>query len=213
MQHATKGCAAADQSIRCANAWGCESARAARFAGTESSYGVTRTRERSQGGGRAVCGGALRAVDASGITRAFASGYFLAAVTSGLISEGSGAGWLPSWPHSRVSPQSRCPSVSGERRCGGLSFQSEGSGCTGDGGLTPHLDGSVNVYDVVPTISGCQPPYDYLNAKFSGLAPTSPSSAWDDDVLLRMWLSQITPDIWDTVPPALTMSGRLLAGS
>jgi hypothetical protein len=97
---------------------------------------------------------------------------------------------------------------------GHLSFQSAGSGCTGNGGLKPHLDGSVNVYDVVLSISGCQPPYDYLNAEFSGLATTSPSTAWGYDVLLRMWLSQANPDIWDLpAPPALTMSGRMLAGS
>jgi hypothetical protein len=96
---------------------------------------------------------------------------------------------------------------------GNLTFQSPGSGCTGDGRLKPHLDGSVNVYDVLfLTISGCQPPYDYLNAQFSGLATTSPSAAWDYDVLLRMWLSQTNPDIWDSAPPALTMSGRALVG-
>lgn len=92
---------------------------------------------------------------------------------------------------------------------GNLSFQSVGSGCTGSGRLRPHLDGSVNVYDVLILISGCQPPYDYLNAEFSGLATTSPSAAWDYDVNLQMWLTQINPDIWDSPPPALTMLGRL----
>lgn len=96
---------------------------------------------------------------------------------------------------------------------GKISFQSAGSGCTGNGGLESHLDGAVNVYDVVLTISGCQPPFDYLNADFYGLATTGPSTVWENDVLLQMWLTQTNPDIWDYSPPALTMSGRLLAGS
>jgi hypothetical protein len=94
---------------------------------------------------------------------------------------------------------------------GDLSFQSPSSGCAGNGRLKPHLDGSFNVYDVSLTISNCQPPYDYLNAEFSGLATTSPSSYWDYDALLRMWLSQTDPYIWgDPPPPALMMSGRPL---
>ena len=92
---------------------------------------------------------------------------------------------------------------------GHLSFESASSGCRGDGNLMPHKNGSVNVYDAVLTISDCQPPYDYLNAEFSGLATTSPSTIWDYDVLLRIWLTQTNPDVWDTLPPALTMSGRL----
>jgi len=97
---------------------------------------------------------------------------------------------------------------------GNLSFQSAGSGCTGSGRVKPHLDGAVNVYDVSLTITGCLSPYDGLNSYFEGLATTSPSSAWADDVLLQMWLSEpISPDIWEAPPPGLTMSARLLAGS
>jgi len=96
---------------------------------------------------------------------------------------------------------------------GYLSFQSPSSGCTGNGYLTPHLDGSFNVYDVWLSIAGCLAPYSYLNAEFEGLATTSPSAVWDYDVLLRMWLSQTNPDIWDDEPPALTMSGRVIASS
>ena len=92
---------------------------------------------------------------------------------------------------------------------GSISFQSPTSGCTGHGLLTPHLDGAVNVYDVTLNISNCQPPYGYLNSTYEGLASTSPGAAWDYDVLLRMWLSQPNPDIWDDVPPALTTLGRL----
>lgn len=92
---------------------------------------------------------------------------------------------------------------------GSISFQSPSSGCIGHGLLTPHLDGASNVYDVTLDISNCQPPYDYLNSTYEGLASTSPSATWDHDVLLRMWLSQPNPDIWDGVPPALTTLGRL----
>jgi hypothetical protein len=94
---------------------------------------------------------------------------------------------------------------------GDISFQSPDSGCTGRGTLTPHLKGVVNVYDVLLTISNCQPPYSQLNTDYEGLATTSPSAAWDYDALLRMWLLQTNPDIWDgQSPPALTMSARLL---
>jgi hypothetical protein len=73
---------------------------------------------------------------------------------------------------------------------GSLFFQSASSRCTGKGLLRPYLDGAVNVYDVSVTISDCHAPYGSFNSTFEGLAPTSPSAAWDYDVLLRMWLSQ-----------------------
>ena len=87
---------------------------------------------------------------------------------------------------------------------GVLSFQSASSGCTGNGQIRPHLNGAVNVYDVALTISGCNAPYNYLNSTFGGLATTSPSSEWDYDTNLRMWLSQQDPDVSGASPPALT---------
>jgi hypothetical protein len=74
---------------------------------------------------------------------------------------------------------------------GGLYFQSPSSGCVGNGRLTPHLDGSVNVYDVVLDVESCTAPKAYLNGVFEGFATTTPSSIWDYDSLLRMWLSRL----------------------
>jgi len=88
---------------------------------------------------------------------------------------------------------------------GSLSFQSAGSGCMGQGQSRPHLDGSVSVYDVSLSISGCQAPYDYLNGTYSGLASISPSDYWDYDELLRMWLSQ--DNVSGSTQPALTLLG------
>jgi hypothetical protein len=87
---------------------------------------------------------------------------------------------------------------------GVLSFQSASSGCTGNGQVRPHLNGAVNVYDVALTISGCNAQYSYLNSTFDGLTTTSPSSEWDYDSNLRMWLSQADPDVSGASPPALT---------
>lgn len=87
---------------------------------------------------------------------------------------------------------------------GVLSFQSVSSGCTGKGQVRPHLNGAVNVYDVSLTISGCDAQYSYFNSTFDGLATTSPSSVWDYDSNLRMWLSQPNPDVSGASPPALT---------
>jgi hypothetical protein len=72
---------------------------------------------------------------------------------------------------------------------GGLSFQSADTGCIGAGTLTPHLDGSFDVYDIVLTINSCQGGYGYLNGVFDGLATTTPSDYWDYDLLIRVWLS------------------------
>lgn len=73
---------------------------------------------------------------------------------------------------------------------GSLSLQSTGSGCAGTGRGQPHLDGLVLVFDISLSISGCQPPYDYLNGAFSGLASGNPSDYWNYDSLLQIWLSQ-----------------------
>jgi hypothetical protein len=87
---------------------------------------------------------------------------------------------------------------------GVLSFQSVSSSCKGKGQVRPHLNGAVNVYDVSLTISGCNAQYSYFNSTFDGLATTSPSSVWDYDSNLRMWLSQPNPDVSGSSPPALT---------
>ena len=89
---------------------------------------------------------------------------------------------------------------------GSLSFQSSGSGCTGNGQARPHLDGAVGVLDISLSLSGCQAPYDYLNGTYSGLASMSPSNYWDYDNLLRMWLSQDANGSGASVP-ALTLLG------
>ena len=92
-------------------------------------------------------------------------------------------------------------------RAGNVFLQSAQSSCSGNGTLTPHLDGTFNVYDVALTIEGCSEPYAYLNGKFAGLATTTPSDYWAYDSLLRVWLSN--PDGAPT-PVAVTMLGRPL---
>jgi hypothetical protein len=85
---------------------------------------------------------------------------------------------------------------------GRLFFQGASSGCTGNGDVSPHLDGQANVYDVTLTIASCDAAYAHLNGAYSGLATTTPSSYWDYDSLLRVWLS--TRDA-DAAPAAITM--------
>jgi len=85
---------------------------------------------------------------------------------------------------------------------GRLFFQSPSSGCVGNGTLTPHLDGTVNVYDVTLDVEGCQAPRAYLNGVFGGLATTTPSTVWDYDSLLRMWLARTDGT---SSPAALTL--------
>ena len=85
---------------------------------------------------------------------------------------------------------------------GQLFFQSAGSGCTGNGIASPHLDGNVNVYEVALTIASCDAPYTHLNGEFEGLATTTPGSYWDYDSFLRVWLSTSDPS---APPEAITM--------
>jgi hypothetical protein len=66
---------------------------------------------------------------------------------------------------------------------GALSFQSAHSGCTGSGML-----GSS--FDVTLTITNCSGAFGYLNGDYAGLATTTPSSVWDYDGLLRVWVSK-----------------------
>jgi hypothetical protein len=87
---------------------------------------------------------------------------------------------------------------------GVMFFQSASSGCTGNGRLRPHLDGAVDVYDVSLIISGCDAPHSTLNSTFDGLATISPSSKWDYDDNLRMWLSQQDATASGSSPPVLT---------
>jgi hypothetical protein len=72
---------------------------------------------------------------------------------------------------------------------GQMFFQRAHSGCTGNGTLTPHLDGKFGVYDVSLTIEGCNTDHSSLNGDFEGLASTTASSVWNYDDVLRIWLS------------------------
>lgn len=64
---------------------------------------------------------------------------------------------------------------------GAMFFQSSHSGCVGNGMLSTSK--------VTLTIDNCSGPFAYLNGEYSGLATITPSSVWDYDGLLRVWLS------------------------
>jgi len=85
---------------------------------------------------------------------------------------------------------------------GRLFFQSANSGCTGNGSLAPHLDGKFNVYDVSLSIATCDAVHGHMNGDFKGFASVSTSTAWSEDVVIRIWLSTR-----DGMPPrvAITM--------
>ena len=85
---------------------------------------------------------------------------------------------------------------------GGLFFQSPGSGCVGNGTLAPHAAGPAGIYDVTLLMESCSGAYAYLNGTYGGLALASPSSIWQYDSLLQIWLSQGSAD---GSPAALTM--------
>jgi hypothetical protein len=87
---------------------------------------------------------------------------------------------------------------------GMLFFQSANSGCVGNGALVPHLDGAADIYDVTLLLESCTGGYAYLNGQYDGLALFTPSSYWDYDALLRMWLSKPTGE---APPAALTTLG------
>ena len=89
---------------------------------------------------------------------------------------------------------------------GKLFFQGASSGCTGNGDVSPHPDGRLNLYDVTLTIASCNATHAHLNAACTGLAATTASSYWDYDMLLRMWLS--TGDA--AAPAAITMLAERL---
>lgn len=73
---------------------------------------------------------------------------------------------------------------------GALSFQSAHSGCTGNGTLAAHSDGTDSASDATLTIGNCTGVFAYLNGEYTGLATSTPSSYWDYDALLRVWLSK-----------------------
>jgi hypothetical protein len=71
-----------------------------------------------------------------------------------------------------------------------LFFQSPETGCTGNGEIGWHGDGSLDVYDVTLTIGGCNAAFAYLNSDFEGLATVESIVPWDYDYsVLRMWVS------------------------
>jgi hypothetical protein len=86
-------------------------------------------------------------------------------------------------------------------QAGQVSFQSANSGCTGNGTVRVHFDGSHNAFDVALTIGNCKAPHVDMNGTFTGLATITGSSKWDYDTMLRMWLSKDDP----LQPAAMTM--------
>jgi hypothetical protein len=52
--------------------------------------------------------------------------------------------------------------------------------------------------DVSLTVGNCNGAFAYLSGEYSGLATSTPSSKWDYDSLLRVWLSKTAA----TSPPA-----------
>lgn len=86
---------------------------------------------------------------------------------------------------------------------GRLYFQSAHSGCVGNGTLTPHLDGTFNVYDVTLLVENCASGYEATNGEFEGLA-TRTIGDWDWGDWLVISLS--TPDGAPT-PQAFVMWG------
>jgi hypothetical protein len=80
-------------------------------------------------------------------------------------------------------------------------FQSADSGCTGNGIMSPHLDGNYYVFDVSLSIENCNADFAFLNAAYSGLATETQDNYWAADSWLLMFLS--TPN--GSSPAALTM--------
>jgi hypothetical protein len=71
-----------------------------------------------------------------------------------------------------------------------LFFQSAHTGCTGNGAISRHHDGVLNVYDVTLRIEGCNGSFAYLNTDFEGLSTLESLTPWDYDYSVqRMWLS------------------------
>ncbi|MEN8260757.1 MAG: hypothetical protein ABFS02_09265 [Pseudomonadota bacterium] len=89
---------------------------------------------------------------------------------------------------------------------GEMFFQSSGTGCTGNGTLSPFLNGKHNVYDVALTIDSCTGAYAYLNGEFEGLGTRSWGGGWGDWLLI--WLA--SPDGAPS-PVAITMWGSYVS--
>lgn len=87
---------------------------------------------------------------------------------------------------------------------GNFFLQSATTGCVGNGMLVPSLDRS---YTATLLLQSCNGAYAYLNGTYEGIALGTPSSRWDYDSLLRIWLSKPTGQ---TPPAALTMLGEPL---
>lgn len=85
---------------------------------------------------------------------------------------------------------------------GRLFFQSPGSSCVGNGTLAPHAAGPAGIYDATLLMESCSGAYAYLNGTYGGLALATPSSCWDYDSLLRIWLSEGSGEV---SPAAFTM--------
>jgi hypothetical protein len=91
---------------------------------------------------------------------------------------------------------------------GRLFFQSASSGCVGNGTLLASgPDGSAGISELTLLMESCTGPYAYLNGIYNGLALMTPSSEWDYDSWLRIWLSK---GDGQTPPAAVTMLGELL---
>lgn len=87
---------------------------------------------------------------------------------------------------------------------GQLFFQSAGSGCTGNGIASPHLDGNVNVYEVALTIASCDAPYTHLNGEFGGLV--------NDNAWQLLGLRLVSPCLAVDQRPECAASGHNHAG-
>ena len=90
---------------------------------------------------------------------------------------------------------------------GRLFFQSAASGCVGNGTLVPTRNDSAGASAATLVMESCSGAYSYLNGTYEGLAVITPSSRWDYDALLRIWLSKPSGA---TPPAALTILGEPL---
>jgi hypothetical protein len=85
---------------------------------------------------------------------------------------------------------------------GALFFQSAQSGCVGNGAFDMQRHDAGGGLSLTLTIENCSDAFAYLNGVYEGLASGTPSSVWDYDFLLRVWLSKRTGS---GAPAALTL--------
>lgn len=93
---------------------------------------------------------------------------------------------------------------------GNLFFQSPLNGCTGNGALTPYLDGSLNAYRVELLLENCTGAFQYLNGQLEGIATRDAGYWWGPSGRgpdLYIWLASL-----ESVSPqaALTIYGARL---